>query len=49
VSNDQVTGKEVYDCYDDRREGVVDDQGKLKTELSAWGAKLLILRDTGSD
>jgi trehalose synthase len=49
VSNAKVTGKQVYDCYDDRREGVVDDQGKFKTDLSAWGAKLLVLHGTGGD
>jgi hypothetical protein len=43
LSSSEIAGREIYNCYDEQREGVIDDQGRFKIDLEGWGTKLLRL------
>jgi trehalose synthase len=49
LSPTKFAGREVFNGYDDEREGQIDDRGVFKTELDAWGAKLFVLDRSSQD
>jgi trehalose synthase len=46
LSSSKLAGKEIFNCCDQRREGLLGEQGKLKIELDGWSAKLLSINVT---